>query len=118
MALVNWADQPAERTIARHALGLPPGVPLLAFDYWGQRAWVERSDPVPLGRIAAHGVRLLALRAHDGGPQLAGTDLHLTAGGEVSEWTADARRTTFTLSVGHRAAGSVWLWLPAEPAAA
>lgn len=118
VALVNWADQPAERTIARHALGLPPGVPLLAFDYWGQRAWVERSDPVPLGRIAAHGVRLLALRAHDGGPQLAGTDLHLTAGGEVSEWTADAGRTTFTLSVGRRAAGSVWLWLPAEPAAA
>lgn len=109
-ALFNWADKPARLEVSRAALGLPPGVPLLVFDFWRARARLAHADTWETRLIPAHGALLLGLRVLGKGPQLAGTDLHASMGAEISCWAIQGAELRFTIDLGREAKGNVWLY--------
>ncbi len=115
LALINWQDVPARLSASRDVLGLPEQIPLLAFDFWSRRASVLPPGPIESAPVPPHGVVLLHLRPLVPGPQLVGTDLHISGGQEVVHW--DVRRDSlhFDIQLERCADGAVWLKLPAPP---
>jgi alpha-galactosidase len=112
--LFNWKDHPAERVISLPELGMPADYPVLACNFWGCRVSLMQSilqtPPIP-----PHGVALYALRPVVAEPQFAGSDLHITMGGEVSDWQIDGAGIGCTISLGRKVSGTLWLKLP-QPA--
>jgi hypothetical protein len=76
----NW-DEEAEvrREFALSRLGLDISTPYLVYDFWEQRLLAETSSAVRL-HFAPASVRLLAIHARRGVPQVLGTDRHYTQG--------------------------------------
>jgi alpha-galactosidase len=109
--LFNWEDHPAERTVPLTELGIPTDSPALLCDFWGHRVSLVQNI-LHTGMMPPHGVALYALRPVVAGPQLAGSDLHISMGGEISGWQIDNSGLHCTLSLGRKASGTLWLKLP------
>lgn len=109
-ALFNWADKPARLPVNRSELGLPPGEPLLVFDFWPGRARLMHADSWQTRLLPAHGAVLLGLRPIGEGPQLAGTDLHTSMGAEITRWDVQESVLRFTITLNRDAGGNVWLY--------
>jgi hypothetical protein len=118
VGLINWDDEPATMRVARSELGLPAGMPVLVFDFWQQSLRLVQGDVFQPEKLAPHGCALLSLRPVVPGPQLAGTDFHISMGGEITGWNVDDNNIRLVITLHREAEGSIWLKLPAPPSAA
>ena len=114
-ALINWDDRPARREIRLTDLGLPDGEPTLICDFWRRRVSTHEGETLRTDPIPPHGVALLALRSLAPGAQYAGSDLHISMGGEVTRWEKRDNSLHITLWLGRTAEGTLWLRLPTPP---
>lgn len=104
----NW-DEEAEvtRTFALTRLGLQPATSYLVYDFWEQRLLAETNDALRL-HFAPASVRLLAIHARRGVPQVIGTDRHYTQGAvELTQVRWDPTRRTLS-GIGLGAPGLSW----------
>ncbi len=118
VALINWSDRPAELSAPIEPLGFRPGQQVIVCDFWKKSASIQGGPLVESGVVPPHGVALLSLRSLQTVPQLAGSDLHVSMGAEVSAWQVGEEAIRFTIALGRKAEGSVWLHLPTPPASA
>lgn len=116
VGLFNWRDTPSAVSLPRHLPGFDPRRPFHIVDFWNRRyRCLEAGAPLPEFSLAPHGCVLLGVRPVEVGPQLVGTTFHISQGGEVTDWFADAASVKLTLRLGRIADGEVWLALPAPP---
>lgn len=112
----NW-DEEAEvtREFAVSRLGLESPAPYLVYDFWEQRLLAETSGSLRL-HFAPSSVRLLAIHAKRGVPQVVGTDRHYTQGGvELAQVRWDAAQGVLS-GIGLGAPGLSWtltMYVPA-----
>lgn len=115
IGLINWADAPRALTVEMATVGLPGDRPLLVCDFWGRSVYVHQGEILSTKLLPPHGAALLALRPVRPGPQAAGSDLHVSMGGEITAWEADEHKVIFVLNLGRKATGTLWLKLPSSP---
>ncbi len=104
----NW-DEEAEMTreFALTRLGLESPTPCLVYDFWEQRLLAATSSSLRL-HFAPASVRLLAIHAQRGVPQVIGTDRHYTQGAvELAQVRWDATRGVLS-GIGLGAPGLSW----------
>lgn len=119
VGLFNWRETSAVALLPRHLPGFDPRRRYHVVDFWNRRyQCLEAGAPLPEFTLAPHGCVLLSVRPVEGGPRLVGTTFHISQGGEVTAWRADATSVSLTLTLGRVADGEVWLALPAAPQAA
>ncbi|MCC6190470.1 MAG: alpha-galactosidase [Anaerolineales bacterium] len=118
--IFNWHDVPRDREVNLRDLGLDPQSAHWAAEFWEGACWrLAPGASLRLPSIPAHGVRLVALRPCLAAvPDLVGSSLHFSQGGEISQWAVEGRRLTFTIELDRHAEGQIWLALPAPPVAA
>ena len=115
MAVFNWSDETAERNLDLSRLGYAPGEKLHVFDFWQKSHSLEQAGEISLGKIPAHGCRLLRVCKVEDKPLLVGDTLHITQGCELESWQVTGRTLQInTIDLGRRAEGSLWLWLPGK----
>lgn len=108
IAFLNGEDRPLVRTWPLAALGAPD--PAQGFAFWSgetqvlQRAWTVRLPP--------HGAALWALRPARPGVRWWGSTLRIPPGLEVTTAVEAERAGRWTIALGRRAQGAVWLALP------
>ncbi|MGB8648216.1 MAG: alpha-galactosidase [Anaerolineae bacterium] len=116
VAVFNWSDRPASRTVQLAQLGLAERTPLHVFDFWNRTYWRQTGPEILLHGIPAHGCIVLRLCAADAQPRLVGDTLHLTQGGEIDAFEAQAGAVEIrVMDLGRRAEGELWVWLPEPP---
>jgi len=78
VALFNWAETPADRTLAAGEAGLPEA-PAAIFDFWERCAFEQdfARGALDAGTLDAHGSKVLQIAPAGGHPRLAGTTIHL-----------------------------------------
>lgn len=119
VGLFNWGETPSVALLPRHLPGFDPRRKYHVVDFWNRRyQCLEVGAPLPKFALAPHGCVLLSMQPVAAGPQLVATTFHISQGGEVTTWQADATTATLTLQLGRIAEGEVWLALPAAPQAA
>ena len=117
LALFNWSDAPADRSIDLAQLGFPHGTPLHGFDFWEEKYFPVTSATLEFKQVPTHGCKLLRFCVADGEPCLVGDSLHLSQGAEIAGWGVDGKALTIrTMDLGRQAQGGLWLWLPEKPA--
>ncbi len=105
VALVNYADVPADLEAPLTRLGLDARGTYVAWDFWERSFAGELSEVLRREAVRPHAVSLLAVRPAEGAPQLLSTDMHLTQGAMDVETAAfDTARNT--LQVALRAPGT------------
>jgi alpha-galactosidase len=109
----NWDDQPGPRILDLARLGLDKDQPHHVFDFWEGLYWRVNDGRLALDSIPAHGGRLLRVCPVVNHPHVVGTTLHVTMGGEVSEWRTDGSTVSAKLDLGRKASGAIWFGLPA-----
>ncbi len=116
LAVFNWEDEEKDRTLPLSRFGLPPG------EYEAREFWTGESMRVLEGLlhlkcIPAHGVRLLSLRPISSDqPRYLGSDLHVSQGLEVAQWSESrSNGVRFSLQRPGRASGKIDLYLPRAP---
>ncbi|MBN1312910.1 MAG: alpha-galactosidase [Anaerolineae bacterium] len=114
LGLFNWGNLPDRRIVSLTRLGFSFGAPILCCDFWNRQVSIEH-DTVMTGLIPPHGVALLALRAVTPGPQLVGSDLHFSMGGEIGEWKPGEDELRLSVNLGRKTEGKIWLKLPDPP---
>lgn len=116
VGLFNWDDRPGPRTLDLTRLGLRADAPHHVFDFWEGRYWRVSDGRLTFDSIPAHGGHLLRVCPVMDQPQLVATNLHVTMGGEVTEWRVEGGRLRVQVELGRNAQGAVWLGLPADGA--
>ena len=117
LAVFNWGDKPTEEQV------LPlEQFDLLAESYVARSFWTGESNctqggSLTLEPILAHGVCLLSLTPDPGTgqPLYLGSDLHISQGLEVAQWSATNREVDFLLQRPGHAQGQVELHLASPP---
>jgi len=87
LAVCNWDDEPALRTLTLERAELPGGGKYAVFEFHDRKFLGIKSvgDPIEL-EIPTHGTRVLRIAPWTGKPMVIGTDLHLSGGGcELSQ---------------------------------
>ncbi len=115
VAAINWEETPTARSLQLATLGLPNNLPILVCDFWQQRVSLHEGDIMHIDHIQPHGVALFSLRPAKPGPQLAGSDLHISMGTEITTWEAKPDKLHFTINLGREAEGQLWFKLPTPP---
>ncbi len=118
IGLINWADIPRTLSVEVATADLPGDQPLLVCDFWQRAVYVHQGETLSTKPLPPHGVALLALRPLTPGPQIVGSDLHISMGGEVAAWQVGEREVAFVLRLGRQTEGTIWLKLPAPPSEA
>lgn len=115
VALVNWADRPADLSFDPAVLGLSPDTPCHVHEFWS-KVYTRAAGQVHFAQVPAHGCRVALLRPVEETPQWIGSTLHLVQGTEVVEWQTMAEGIALTLGAGRALEGNILLWLPEKPA--
>lgn len=110
VALFNWDERPAERTLEVARLGLPVDLSCHGHEFWS--GTYLRFQGILRLTLEPHGCAVLLLRPVGEGPQWLGSTLHLLQGEEVREWTGDTSGVELTLDAGRALSGSILLALP------
>ena len=114
-AIFNWEDRPADRKLDLCRLGYTPGEKLHIFDFWQQKYWTAPAGEIELGKVPAHGCRLLRICRAEDKPVLVGDTLHITQGCEIDRWSVPGKTLQIeTIDLGRKAQGELWLWLPGK----
>lgn len=115
----NWLDCEDEITLTARDFNLPDG------NYHVRSFWekitrdVMRSTPLYQGKLAAHGVLLLAVRAvQENQVQYIGSDLHFSQGLEIARWKADGNGVVGQIVLERTSQGEIELSLTQEPKSA
>jgi len=89
LAIFNWENQPQDRSLPLEVFDLDPSIEYLSRAFWeGTSDWVSEGT-LDLRGIPPHGVKLLALRsATKEEPRYLGSNLHISQGLEVAQWSA------------------------------
>jgi alpha-galactosidase len=112
VGMFNWDDKPGPRTLDLGRLGLDVSRPHHVFDFWEGRYWRVSDGRLTFDSIPAHGGHLVRLCPVLNQPHLVATNLHVTMGGEVTEWRVEAGALSAKVELGRKANGAVWLGLP------
>jgi len=113
VAVFNWSNSAAERSLDLSRLGYEAGQKLNIFDFWRKSHSIEQCGPLELGKIPSHGCRLVRVCRVGAGPTLVGDTLHITQGSELESWQVAGKTLEIgTIDLGRRAQGSLWLSLP------
>ncbi len=125
LAIFNWDDKPADTTLPLEKFDLDPDGDYFARSFWGGTTARIGGGVLTLGRIPAHGVRLLSLRSLPPGSPAAsgemwgaaylGSDLHISQGLEVAAWLATPNGVRLRLERPGKARGEIELALPRLP---
>lgn len=116
LAYVNWQDRAKDISLRTSDFHLSNATYWVR-DFWeGQTGQMDELHPFFKGKVAAHGVVLLAARKFNSSlPQYLGSDLHLSQGLEVIEWEVSVSGLRFALDCGRELSGTVDLSLGSEP---
>ncbi|MCD4738872.1 MAG: alpha-galactosidase [Anaerolineae bacterium] len=116
VGLFNWSARPVERPLPRTLPNFNLADDYHVVDFWQRRYLrLNHGDPLPRYRLPSHGAVLLGVRPVKSSPQLIATTFHISQGGELTAWEVEGTTVTLALRLGRRAAGEVWLSLPATP---
>jgi alpha-galactosidase len=115
LALFNWEDRPEDLTMSLGDFQLSEPA-----DYYLREFWIGKTRRVSsigtqwvVERLPAHGVALFAVRAYQPGrAAYLGSDLHISQGLEVVDWSPGLDGLTLTLQRPGHARGGVELALP------
>ena len=114
IGIFNWSNHPVQRSLDLSRTQLNPGETYLAREFWsGQRFTLEHGR-LPSINIPVHGVRLLGVRVVK--PELPiylGSDLHISQGLELAEWSVHEGGLSLRVDRPGQAEGVVDLYLPA-----
>jgi hypothetical protein len=94
VALTNWRSGGVTREVSFHEkLGLDTGVPIIAFDFWGQKLLGVFRERLSVA-IEPHDTRVIALHPLLDRPQLIGTSRHISGSYSIIDlaWEPSARR--------------------------
>ncbi|MEA3309602.1 MAG: glycoside hydrolase family 36 protein [Chloroflexota bacterium] len=116
VGLFNWSAESLERPLPCTLPNFDLAEDYHIVDFWQHRYLrLKHGDPLPRYSLAPHGAVLLGVRPVKTAPQLVATTFHISQGGELTEWAVEGTTVTLALRLGRRAAGEVWLSLPAAP---
>jgi alpha-galactosidase len=113
VALFNWSDRPAAKTLDLTGLGFDPGTRLHAFDFWEESVFAVEAATLEFTQIPTHGCKLLRFCPADDAPCLVGDTLHTGQGAEIAEWqdTGEGFSLT-TMEMKRHVSGRLFFWLP------
>jgi alpha-galactosidase len=115
VAIFNWADEEQDLSVSLDQMKLPAGE-YFAREFWQGSLNRVSEGALTLKSVPAHGVRLLALRlAQNGQAIYLGSDLHISQGLEVTQWTETAQNLRFRIERPGPARGQIELYLPRPP---
>jgi hypothetical protein len=114
VGLTNWRGETAIREFPfADKLGLNPGSPYIAFDFWGQKLFGVFKDRMKV-EIEPHDTRVFLLHPLRDQPQLIGTSRHITGAYSILELSWDASKNSLRGSsqtvLGE--AYSLWVYVP------
>jgi alpha-galactosidase len=116
VALFNWNDLPADKSLDLQKFGFAPGEGLHGFDFWENRYFSCKAGLLEFKQIPAHGCKLLRFCVMDGSPCVVGDTLHISQG---AEWAESCRNEMLwevkTIEMKREVRGALWLWLPEKP---
>jgi alpha-galactosidase len=114
LAAFNWSDQEKDLTLQPADFDLPADRDYFTRSFWDNRVWMARAgQPLFSGRLPAHASLLLSLRAFEPGkPLYLGSDLHISQGLEVADWSVKKGQISLTLDLGRTADGCLDIYLP------
>jgi alpha-galactosidase len=115
LAILNWEDQECQFDIHLDDFELDSSLEYHSVDFWNARYESVSERVLSTGPIAAHGVKLIALREASEGPLWVGDTVHISQGLCVKSWDHHEQTTTSVIDCGRRAQGKVWFSLPAPP---
>jgi alpha-galactosidase len=117
LAVFNWDNKAQDVVIPLERLQLNPEIDYLYRSFWDGHSDSVQGGALNLMAIPPHGVRLLTLRsATPGKPQYLGSDLHISQGLEVTQWSANTREgIRFSLERPGQTQGQIELYLPEPP---
>jgi alpha-galactosidase len=119
VAVFNWSDKPAERSLDLARLGYEAGHRVHVFDFWQKKHSLQQAGRIELGTIASHGCRMLRICRSGEVPAVVGDTLHITQGCEIESWRVAGKSLEIgTVDLGRRVQGSLWLALPGGPVSA
>lgn len=111
----NWKGKSDDLTLSAEEYQLPAG------DYWVSEFWtgktilVHEEERLWLEGIKAHGCAVTAWRkAMPGEAVYLGSDLHLSQGVEVVDWSTSPKEIKATLRLPRNTEGRIKLWVPGE----
>jgi len=116
LAIFNWGNKDKIVDLDMESLFLDAGQAYYVNSFWSGETTHISGGKLALKPIPAHGVRLLALRPIDAEtPQYVGSDLHISQGLEVAQWSATPTGLAMRLERPGRAHGRILLSLPTPP---
>lgn len=115
VAAFNWDDEEQDAAIPLARFDLPD-CDYFARDFWDGSSTRILDGMLHLKGIPAHGVRLLSLRpVLEEVPVYLGSDLHISQGLEVSQWSGSPENFKFRLERPGKDQGQIELYLPHAP---
>ncbi len=111
VALFNWSERPAERSVEMASLGWPADRPYHGHEFWSGAYFCFRGGDMRV-LLEPHGCVVFLLRPVEEGPQWLGSTLHLLQGEEVRDWASDVGGVELVLDAGRVLRGSIVLGLP------
>ncbi len=119
VAVFNWSDKPAERSLDLARLGYAAGQKVHVFDFWQKKHSLQQTGKIELGTIPSHGCRMLRICLSGEAPVVVGDTLHITQGCEIESCQVAGKALEMgTIDLGRRVQGSLWLALPGRPVSA
>jgi alpha-galactosidase len=116
LAVFNWTNTSQDITLPLTRFNLPPGK-YFAREFWSGALSQVYDGMLILNGIPSHGVKLLSLRLSKSNcPRYLGSNLHISQGLEVTEWSVSAsNEVRFQLKRPGRTRGVIDLYLPHTP---
>lgn len=113
IALFNYADKPAIKTVDFGVIGLDEKHAYHAREFWDGK-YLGKIKGCMIQTLEPHSCKVFALRRDCGAPQLVGTDMHITQGGvEVERVVWNKRnRLAISLAAPGRKSGHLYIALP------
>jgi len=115
LAIFNWFDEERDMKVPLEKFALPDGK-YFAREFWNDVSTKISEKFLTVNQIPAHGVQLLALRpARAEQACYLGSDLHISQGLEVAQWSAVLPNISLRLERPGKAQGHIELYLPRPP---
>jgi alpha-galactosidase len=115
IAIFNWEDEKQDIPLTLEKFALPEN-DYYARDFWSGKTYPVSGGSLTLQGIPAHGVKFLALRPTQADQACyLGSDLHISQGLEVTEWSETPQSLSLHLERPGKAQGQADLRLPRPP---
>ena len=116
LAIFNWDWKDKVLDIERERLFLDAGQTFYVHPFWSGEPACILGERLTLGAVPPHGVKVVALRPIMAEiPQYVGSDLHISQGMEVAQWSVTTPALRARLERPGHARGHIHLSLPVPP---